>query len=173
MGTPKQCIEVGGMSFLERVVGAVGPHVERTLLLGAGDVPGACADLFLLPDPPDVRGPMAGILSALRWAPAATWIIAACDLPLVTGEACAWLLERRAPGRWAILPRTAGGHVEPLLALYDPRIRATLERSAAAGNIAPHRLGELACVATPTLPDAIADSWRNINSPEELEGLDL
>ncbi|MBZ0267545.1 molybdopterin-guanine dinucleotide biosynthesis protein B, partial [bacterium] len=115
MGTPKQLLDWGGRSIVERTVGILDTCAERVVFLGDGDVPEGCGHLPRIPDPPGLGGPLAGILGAMRWGPGATWIVTACDQPLVDGEALDWLLEHRAPGTWAVLP--VGEHgPEPLLA---------------------------------------------------------
>jgi molybdopterin-guanine dinucleotide biosynthesis protein A len=168
MGRPKAALEVGGRTFLERTVDALRPHAEEIVLLGAGPVPEAAAELPRLPDPPGLGGPLAGILGALRWGPDTTWVVAGCDQPLIDPDAVAWLLDRRAPGTWAVLPRLGDAGVEPLLAAYDARARWLLEGMAAAGRLAPSRLAEHPRVACPRPAGGLAGSWRNVNTPEEL-----
>jgi len=116
MGTPKHLLRAGERTFLEHVVAALEPCVSRLVLLGSGEVPDQCRHLTRLPDPPGLAGPLAGMLAAMRWNRDVAWLIAACDLPLVTSDAIAWLLEQRAPVRVAVLPRLWEGEApgEPL-----------------------------------------------------------
>jgi molybdopterin-guanine dinucleotide biosynthesis protein A len=112
---------------------------------------------------------MAGILAAMRWAPRASWLAAACDLPQLCGDALAWLLSTRAPGVWACLPRlpaTCG--VEPLLAHYDFRARPYLEELAARGEFSLTALSACPTTITPAPPPHLVPSWRNANRPEDL-----
>jgi len=169
MGTPKHLLRAGGRTFLERVVAAVEPRVSRVVVLGAGEVPESYQRLTRLPDPPELAGPLAGILAAMRWKSDVAWLIAACDMPLVTAGAIKWLLGQRAPGRVAILPRASDRGVEPLLAVYEPQARRILEEVAASGCLAPHRVAEHEAVFTPTPPADLARAWRNVNTPDDLE----
>jgi len=116
MGTPKHLLRAGERTFLEHVVAALEPCVSRLVLLGAGEIPERCRHITRLADPPGLAGPLAGMLSAMRWNSDVAWIFAACDLPLIVPEAITWLLERRAPGRAAVLPRLWEGEApgEPL-----------------------------------------------------------
>jgi molybdopterin-guanine dinucleotide biosynthesis protein A len=157
--------------LLEHVVAAVEPCVARVVLLGAGEIPKSCQRLTRLADPPGLAGPLAGILAAMRWKPDVTWLIAACDLPLVTPAAINWLLEQRAPGRVAVLPRASDRGVEPLLAVYEPQAREILEELAASGYHAPHRVAEHDAVFAPTPPADLVRAWRNVNTPGDLEEL--
>lgn len=168
MGNPKQLVDWDGRPLTERTVEILGARAERVVFLGDGGVPAGCRDLPRIPDPPGLAGPLAGILGAMRWGPGATWIVAACDQPLVDVAALEWLLDHRAPGTWAVLP--AGEHgPEPLLALYDARARGILEGMAAAGRLAPRDLAGHPRVAVPELPAERRDAWRGFNTPAEYE----
>lgn len=168
MGRPKHLLRVDGRTFVEHAVETLSPLVDGVVLLGSGDLPASCRELPCLPDPPGLGGPLSGILGALRWAPAATWMVVACDLPRIGPEAISWLLDQRAPGVHAVLPRRDAAGVEPLLALYDARVRVLLERLAAARCLAPSALAPHARVQTPIPPKAILGSWQNVNTPEDL-----
>jgi len=169
MGRPKHLLQSGGRTWLERTVEVLCPAVERIVIAGAGDVPDALAGAMRLPDAPGIEGPMAGLLAAMRWAPWATWLAAACDLPNLSADAVRWLLSTRAPGVWATLPRRGeGSGVEPLLAHYDFRARAILERLASEGRFAPSLAAEHPKVATLTPPSYLAPAWKNLNTPDDL-----
>lgn len=171
MGKPKQLLAYEGVTFVERVRAAVSPHVSRTVLLGDGSVPQSCSDLLRISDVPESRGPLAGMLAALRWAPDVAWLMAACDLPLVSSEAVCWLLEQRSPGRWAVVPKNADGRPEPLLAVYEPPARRLLEDLVARGLHAPRHLADYQEVHLPSVPEHLAPAWRSVNTPRELDGL--
>lgn len=65
-------------------------------------------------------GTLGGIATGLQQV--AGWaLVVACDLPLVSPQVCALLLQRAAEGGWdAVVPRI-GGYPEPLHALYHRR----------------------------------------------------
>jgi molybdopterin-guanine dinucleotide biosynthesis protein A len=168
MGQSKAIVPFRGRALAEHVVLALEAHVDEVVLVGDGPVPASIAGNRRLADASDCAGPLAGLLAALRAEPRAAWIVAACDLPLVTDAAVAWLLAQRAPGRWAIVPSLEPGLVEPLLAVYEPQSRHLLERLATSGMAAPHRIAREATVHCPQPPPSLAPAWRNINTPEEL-----
>ncbi len=168
MGQPKATVPFRGRALVEPVVHALADQVDEVVLLGNGPCPQSLAALPRVADATDCAGPLAGLLAALRFKPRATWVVAACDLPLVSEGAVAWLLEQRAPGRWAVVPSLAPGLVEPLLAVYEPQSRLLLERLARSGMAAPHRVAREAAVHCPQPPPELAAAWRNINTPEEL-----
>lgn len=169
MGQPKQICLLDGKTFFDRVAGALQPHVEQVLAIGAGPLPELAAPLARLDDVAGVQGPLAGILAALRWRADATWIIAACDLPFVTADAIGWLLAQAAPDRAAVIPRVDERGVESLLAVYTPAIRKAVEQLLAIGQRAPRLLAELPAVHCPQVPAALVGCWRNVNEPADLK----
>jgi molybdopterin-guanine dinucleotide biosynthesis protein MobB len=171
MGRPKQLVEHDGSSLVERVAGTLEQRLGTPVLLGSGPVPDPLAQNPRLADPPGVRGPIAGLLAALRWDPGAAWLVAACDLPLMTPEAVDWLLAQRRPGRWAVLPQLPDGPPEPFLAVYEPLALQLLERLAVSEKPAPRLLGRHHRVVRPAPPPEISGCWYNVNTPEDLEGL--
>jgi molybdopterin-guanine dinucleotide biosynthesis protein A len=170
MGRPKQLVKMGGVTMIERVVCALAGEVEEVALLGAGPVPVSLENVWSVPDADDCRGPMAGVLGAMRAEPRACWVIAACDQPLLRPEAVSWLVSLRRAGLWALLP-SLDGFVEPMPALYEPEARILLEAAAAANNYALHGLASSARVATPEPPKTLRRCWFNANTPGELSCL--
>jgi len=169
MGRPKHLLPAEGRTWLERTVAVLAARCRQVVLCGEGQVPRPLRRLVRLGDVPDARGPMAGILAALRWQPWCSWLVAACDLPELSGEAVDWLLATRRPGVWATLPRLAGAPgLEPLLAHYDYRSRTLLERLAAGGDFRTQRIAECDAVISPTPPEALAGAWTNVNTPDDL-----
>ena len=168
MGRPKQLVVHRGVTLSERAVEAIHDAVENIVLAGSGPVPGSLENLLRLPDSPGMVGPLAGLLSVMRWAPNETWVVAACDLPSVSSEAVAWLIAQRRPGVWAVMPRLRDGEVEPLLAVYEPQARPLLEAQAARGQWGPRHLAANDRVICPTPPAELSAAWRNVNTPEEM-----
>ena len=161
-----------GVTFVEHVHGALQTAASGVLLLGAGRRPRALTRVQRLPDVPGVRGPLAGIVAALRWSPHCAWIIAACDLPRLNAVAVEWLFAQRAPGRWVILPRVSEERVEPLLAIYEPQAAALVEDLVTLGGDSPRRLAGRPHVYTPTVSAELAAAWTNVNTPGDLADLD-
>jgi molybdopterin-guanine dinucleotide biosynthesis protein MobB len=184
MGRPKHLIEKGNSAqagplrqerapratWLEHTVALLQPLVgENIALSGGGQVPESLAHLTRIPDIPEARGPLTGILAAMRWQPAVSWLLLACDMPDISGDALTWLLGRRHPGCWGVVPRLQeDGYVEPLLAHYDYRCAPLFEGLLASGSL---RIGQIARqdkIDTPLVPPELRASWHNINTPQEL-----
>ena len=184
MGRPKQLLNFrgrplgwivaqalrGALSKRAGPTDAAGANFARVVALGSGVLPDLLAGLQRLPDPPDIAGPMAGLLAGHRWAPSAAWMVAACDHPWLTAEDLRWLAAQRRPGAWAIIPRQPDGHPCPTLALYEPQALTTLERLALALPRLDMRLAAL-CEHPRTLlidpPPQSGRGWINVNTPEE------
>jgi len=168
MGAPKSMLRLGGRFVLERIADAIAPAVGEIVLVGEAPVPPPMEALEKLPDPPGVAGPAAGILAALRYAPEAWWLVVSCDLPLISAEAVAWLVEHadlRAP---AVMPHLEDPRApEPLFALYAPTAASIVERSVASGEFAPRRMFSRVRIASPRIPERLRAAWTNANTPEE------
>jgi molybdopterin-guanine dinucleotide biosynthesis protein A len=166
MGRPKHLIEKNGKTWIENTTATIKGHVDQTVLLGAGEVPPSLGSLPVLPDAEDAEGPLRGMRAALRWAPRAGWLFIACDQPGISPAAVEWLLSHRRPGVRAVMPVLPGASdPEPLLAYYDFRMAAAMERVRR-----PCDMAAAPGVATPTVPGDFTSAWRNINVPADLDG---
>jgi molybdopterin-guanine dinucleotide biosynthesis protein A len=172
MGTPKHLLRRDGLTWLELIVHQLQGQVEQVVLVGQGEIPASLARLPVVVDAPGLQGPLAGVLAVFRYQPGVSWLVTACDLPCLERAALAWLLGGRGPGVRAVLPDLMGrGQIEPLLAYYDCSCRDLLEELAAGGQ---NRLSGLAGrpgIVTPQPPGHLQGSWRNLNCPEDIEGL--
>lgn len=172
MGTPKHLIAQDGQSWVERTVAVLDQVVEQVVVAGGGELPASLHTIPRVADIAELGGPLAGILAVLRAYPAVSWLVVACDQPDMHTDALRWLLGYRAPGILAVLPDITGnGRVEPLLAYYDQAMRPVLEEMAASGHRRMNRLQSVAGVISPCPPLHLHGSWRNINTPDELDTL--
>ncbi len=174
MGRPKHLIREKNKTWLEHAVEALTPKVDQVVLSGSGKIPESLSALPRVPDAPGLAGPLAGILSVMRWQHAVSWLVMACDLPDVQPESLEWLLEQRRPGIRAVLPDLLGdGHLEPLLAWYDFRCRPQLEIIAASGSLRISRLANQAGIRHFQPPEHLHASWRNVNTPDQVTGSNM
>ena len=164
-GRPKHLLRVRRRIWLEHVVSRLEHVAARAVLIGHGDVPESLRDMPRIPDIPDAAGPVAGMLAAMRWAPSASWIVTACDLPFLSRAAIEWLVSFRRPGLWAAVPRllrSAG--IEPLLAYYDCRAAHLLQGILDRGGACPADIVDDDKVTTPEPPAALAVAWQNMET---------
>lgn len=168
MGRPKALLKMRGKTLAEKAFNALSEISGRTVLLGTGQLPEILNNADLIPDVPGLNGPLAGMLSAFRWSPGSTWIISSVDMPLMHKDAWKWLLSRRKPGIWAILPRIRGSKgVETTGAVYEPMIFEYLESLAMKGMAKLQEIAVHPKVSTPFIPKSLIPAWRNVNSPAE------
>ena len=170
MGQPKHLITQNGTTWLEAIVTTLKKKCDRVVISGKGEVPANLAEFDVVRDDPGLYGPLAGILSVMRWQPAVSWVVAGCDQPEIEVEAIDWLLAERTRTVWAILPELHGdGKIEPLLAYYDCRCKEYLEEIAAKKIYRISAMKGRYGIITPSPPSHLHRSWRNINRPEELD----
>lgn len=164
MGWPKHLLQKGGKTWLGRTIKLLEQVSESVVIAGAGEVPEEMSSFTRLADVPDAKGPISGVLAAMRWAPRASWLVAACDLPDLSSDALDWLVSTRGPGIWATLPRLKGScGLEPLLGHYDFRAGTLLQQNVINGNFRPAAIASHPKVITPEVPDHLGAAWRNVN----------
>jgi len=173
MGRPKHLLPLpDGSLWLERAAALARSRVAGLLCVGAGEIPKSLAALPRLADAAGAAGPLAGIVAAFRYQPEASWLVLACDMPLVSQAALDWLLATRQPGDWAVMPRLApAARPQPLFAWYGPECRPLFEERLAQGEMRLHELAAHPGVSSPLVPKTFVAAWRNINTPSELAAL--
>jgi molybdenum cofactor guanylyltransferase len=124
-------------------------------------------------------GPLGGIYSGLVAAQTSHALVVAADMPLLHGDLLRWMVDQ--PRDYDVLaPRLAGGRarnrlgVETLHAIYSRACLEPIARQLDAGN--PQVIGFWESVQVRIIaPEIIArfdpagDSFRNINTPEDVE----
>lgn len=172
MGAPKALLKIRGRTLAARSCTILSSFSEKTILLGSGQIPLSLRSSDRLPDVAGVEGPIAGMLSAFRWAPESTWIISSVDMPLMHKEAWEWLLSQRKPGVWAVLPKIKGSKgAETTGAVYEPMIFEHAEALAGNGSASLQDLAAHPKVITPLIPQSLARAWTNVNTPEEWKAI--
>ncbi len=170
MGRPKHLIRgEDGATWVEHTANLLSSFVDEVVISGKGDIPESLNHLQRIPDIPEVAGPLTGILAAMRWNADSCWLLIACDMPNITKEALEWLLASRSLNSFGTVPRLHDdGFVEPLLALYEAQAKDYFEELAAASVFRISRVAKRSKITTPVVPAHLAESWQNINTPEQL-----
>ncbi|KAL7944131.1 bifunctional molybdenum cofactor biosynthesis protein [Trichoderma barbatum] len=107
-------------------------------------------------------GPAAGLLSAYDSDPNATWLVLACDYPLITVSALGQLCREYSPP--ATCFSNAKGFHEPLIGIWNPEALACLAENVSNGVNGPtSTLKELRCLTIS--PPACCEHWLfNVNT---------
>jgi molybdopterin-guanine dinucleotide biosynthesis protein A len=168
MGSPKHLLCSSGRTWLDQTISVVSPRVQRVALVGRGELPAWSSNLARMDDAVGMRGPLAGIIAALRHDRGAAWLVVACDLPRLSDDALNWLIAQRRADLRAVIPALADGRPEPLLAIYEPAALELLESLAADGIDAPREAATRPGVLIPIPPVELHAAWTNVNTPDEL-----
>ncbi|MFC1485682.1 molybdopterin-guanine dinucleotide biosynthesis protein MobB [Candidatus Latescibacterota bacterium] len=170
MGIQKHLIMENGKTWIERTVEIIRQVTGNVMIVGSGVLPESLRNIPHLPDIPGIPGPMAGTIAALRWAPGASILATACDLPFLSADALNWILSHRRPGVWAVVPKLKNvRNVEPLLAHYDYRTHGWFEQRAQQGYFSLARIVSSPKAITVTPPDNLANAWRNVNTWADIQ----
>ena len=117
MGRDKALLEIAGEALIERTVRLAASVATHVRVVGGADRLAGRGFEILRDEIPNA-GPLAGIATALN-ATTHEWnLILACDLPYLTRDWLAYLVERATATRLAaVVPQSAKGY-DPLCAMY-------------------------------------------------------
>ncbi|HSW40457.1 MAG TPA: molybdenum cofactor guanylyltransferase, partial [Acidobacteriota bacterium] len=165
-GVAKGMILVNGRPIIARVAETLAGFVEETIIVSNDANIYRFLELPVFPDDEAGRGPLQGIVTAIRKSAWDQVIVAPCDMPYVTPEAIRTLLSY-AHDADAVVPLSAKGW-EPLFAVYSKACLAAAEKVLESGR---RRIIEfLPDVRTVYIPAGEFDEslWFNINNHVDL-----
>ncbi len=165
MGKPKQLIRYNGKFWLTSLKSRLKEFCDEIVIVGKGDLPDG--NWQRLPDVPGCSGPMAGVLAVVRKY-SVPIIVCACDMPDINNEALAWLISQWHHEDWAIIPEI-NGRLQPLFAIYDPRIRPVLEDLRQRNIMKMQRVCDDGHVKIVKPPLNLHKAWHNINDRQQLD----
>jgi molybdopterin-guanine dinucleotide biosynthesis protein A len=112
-------------------------------------------------------GPAAGLLAAHRYDPDASWLVVACDFPLLEAGALRQLREAFEPPVTCFV--NGEGFAEPLLAIWTPEALRSLKENVGAGRTGPSYT--IKCLGGKGV-SPVEEGWIvNTNTPEEWEAV--
>lgn len=177
MGQDKASLILGGDGLTQAIrgIGLLGRFCERVhVSLREGQLPPEGVEKALvIRDSDEAQGPVAGILGAFCAAPAAAWLVLACDLPFVRESLLARLVAgfRESPaGHFTAFASSRDGLPEPLCAIYGPSARSVLQRHAAHKHFCPRHIMKEENASLLSLPPEDAGALENMNTPRDLAG---
>lgn len=125
MGIDKGMIAYHGMPHSRYLTELLHPFCDRVFLsmASSGEMDGLGVDpQQILVDRDEFRGPFNGLLTAHNAYPHVSWLVLACDLPLVTDKSIGELIAQRDPLRMATaFAKKQDPLPEPLFAIWEPR----------------------------------------------------
>jgi molybdopterin-guanine dinucleotide biosynthesis protein A len=165
MGRDKALLPFHGGPLASAVAHAIEQAAGSAVIVGRVEFPGYPA----IPDLYPGEGPLGGILTALAHSPAEWNLVVACDMPAVTADFLASLLQRaRESGRDALIPSGPTGRPEPLCAVYRSTARGPLEREFVRG--VRKVMAAVAALDAAAYTVAEVAQFQNVNTPEDWAG---
>lgn len=186
MGRAKVTVELNGRPLLAHVLAVVRPLVREVILVAAGDqtIPpalmasgrdGACP-VRIVHDRVVAAGPLPALALGLAAVTTDLAIALPCDAPFVRSALVSDLARRLAAADAAALQAVIpmwGGHLQPLVAAYRPRVARELDALVARGETRLQSVGQLRDVAILAEAevralDPAGESFRVLNTPADL-----
>jgi molybdopterin-guanine dinucleotide biosynthesis protein A len=164
MGLDKALLEVEGATLIERIAGQVRRAAGSATIIGPAERYSHLG-FPVVADLVEGLGPLGGLYTALS-ATRADWnLIVACDLPEVSAELLADLLEAAERcGRRALVPSSRAG-LEPLCAVYH---RSLLREVVRAINHKALKMQDFVSEIGAAMWPAPEGAWfRNVNTPAD------
>ena len=165
LGRDKAAIPVGGVRVLDRVLSVLAGLCDDIVVVGRSVWSGAPTDVRFLEDQTPGQGPLGGLWTGLGAIRHERALVVGCDMPFLTGDLLRELLARSARAD-ATVTRT-GEQVQPLLAVYDRRVRPRVEQLLASKD---RSLMALLRTVEVCQVDVGVGEWAafSINSPQDL-----
>jgi len=167
MGRDKALLPFHGAPLARSVAGLVERAAGSAVLVGRPEL-AAAVGYPAIPDRYPGEGPLGGILTALAHSTAGWNLVVACDMPSLSAEFLAALLDAAArAGADALLPVGPGGRPEPLCAVYHRRACQPIGRAFARGIRKILAAVEEAGIEARLWPVSEAGVFQNVNTPED------
>ena len=128
MGTDKHRLVYHGIpqyQHLRHLFSKVG--LESCLSISIQQTPDFPAEQHLIVDQYEARGPIGGILSAMHELKDASWLVVACDLPLINESHLQEIINHRSPAHQAVTYQVHPDFYETTCTLYESSCRPILE----------------------------------------------
>lgn len=113
-------------------------------------------------------GPFGGILSAFQINPNLAWLTVACDLPYLSAQTLAYLVEHRNSSKMATCFIDSDNKFpEPLITIWEPRAYPIMLQFLSQGYSCPRKVlinSDVELLHTPNI-----DDFQNVNYPEQRE----
>ena len=171
LGRNKALLSLRGRSLLELQLAVLRPLFDR-IVIGANDpLPYVGFGHQVVPDVLSQRCALAGIHAAISAAVTEHCFVVACDLPFLDAGLIERLLRHR-PGADAVVPLSNRGS-EPLHAVYARSCLGPIEEAAARGDWWTGGFHDRVHVIRPRVFESGRSPFFNLNTPDDLRGLDV
>lgn len=170
MGRDKALIERDGITQLDRAIELLRPHAREILVIGDPDKYSP-EHGKVIPDDVPGKGPLGGVVTALRHARYVRLLVIACDLPNIDDRLLVHLKNGLIGEVDAVVPRH-GELIEPLAAAYHRHAIEAFERNLASDRLkmsdALEQVRTTYLRTTPGDQGWPKDLFHNLNTPADL-----
>ena len=164
LGVDKASVPVGGRRLLDRVLSVLTNCFADVVVVGRTGSDEACGPVRFVQDETPGLGPLGGLYTGLGVVEHGRALAVGCDMPFINRGVLEELLAQDG-GADATVART-GGRAQPLLAVYDRRVRSVVGRLLASEDRSLMEL--LRTISVRYVDLAVTDACFSVNTPEEL-----
>ncbi len=138
MGSDKALLVWDGETLLQRALALARQTCGQVFICGPRSLYGGFGET--VEDAEPGRGPLSGIQAALHATRSPLNLILSVDLPLMTADFLAWLLQQARSGEQQITAPEAQGRLQPLCAVYNRQVLGIVDDALAEGDLRVTRL---------------------------------
>lgn len=172
MGSDKAMMPLhpGGPSLLDHALDRLAPLVDELLVIGHPELHGHVGPFVIADDLPG-KGPLGGLVTAMRYAGQDRLLVLAVDMPNVGHELLLRLTQGLGNFTDAVIPRHEG-RSEPLVGAYHRRCATTFQMLLAQDRLKMSEALQQVRTTWIEVSDKEngpeSDLFRNVNRPEDL-----
>lgn len=170
MGEEKGLVEFHGKPFLQWILEAVAPLISNPVLVTKNPAY-RVFQLEMIQDLVEDQGPLGGIYSALEHADSELVLILSCDIPKITAEVLAFLVEKSQASPKKITFLSDGKNDYPLIGIYPKQHLKTVEKSILNGELKLRQFVESLPHQRIVLNHGRIPTVQNINTKAQLQSL--
>lgn len=174
-GSPKAFAKWNGFYFYELAMNALGAYCDEVVIVTRPELTRKFdRSLRVVTDLAEVagEGPLAGILSGMDAVEADRYIVLPCDMPFMTSEVIARLVERHDSAVTAVVLE---GKMHPLVSVWSGMAKVELRLALESGQrrvmTVQGKLG-VKWIEGVTLSDNPQHVLMNVNTPDILRGVE-
>lgn len=166
---------LGGATLMAHAMGAAERWRAPVAVAVREPDQAAFTDCAVILDDPAIRGPLAGLASALAWARdrgAERVLTIPCDMPFLPPDLLERLEAALGPDD-GVAVAASGGRLHPVCALWRTRTADRLHEQAKAGRLSLTGLSERAGRVVAEWPTGSRDPFLNVNTREDLRAAEI
>lgn len=170
MGTDKGLLVLNGKTFISHIYDAMKPIVGDNIMVVSSNADYDTFGYNRIEDLIADKGPVGGLYTALKQSKTKFNLVLSVDVPLVSTELLAWLLENHHES-YLMTQVQSNDKASPLIAVYDRAVRIPLGERLAGNQLKLRGLLEEINYQTLDIPEKWNNQIKNINTDEDYKNL--